>query len=275
MKIRLLSLLLVSTGLLFNSCVKNANDIPLDTSRFDPALPTQMSMKDISMMGQNLGSGRSRIMGDTTIYGVVVADDRSGNYYKQIVIQDKTNGGIVLYLDRSYLYNDYPVGRGVYVKLKGLTLTNYRGLPEIVYSADAAGNTTPIPSGLIANYIVKGKYPDTSVKAQEITILEALQNATNYLSTLVKIKDVQFDNASYNQPYSLPSSQTSGTDRGLTNCDGTINLTMRNSAYSNFQSYLTPSGKGDVYCVVSTYAGKTQVVIRDTTDVVMTNPRCL
>ena len=48
------------------------------------------------------------------IQGIVVADDRTGNVYKQIVIDDGT-AGISISLDQSDSYVNYPVGRKVYV----------------------------------------------------------------------------------------------------------------------------------------------------------------
>ena len=56
---------------------------------------------------------------DKTIAGVVIADDESGQFYKTIVIQDST-GGISVKLDGYDLYTKYPVGRQVFIKLKGL-----------------------------------------------------------------------------------------------------------------------------------------------------------
>ena len=268
------SLGLLAGTMLLASCVKKTYDSPLDTSQVDPKLPVQLSLKNLSLMGQNLGSGKWRQLGDTTIYGVVVADDRSGNYYKQIVIEDTTFGGIVLYLDKTYLYADYPVGRGVYVKLKGLYLMNYKGLPEIVYTVDAGGNTTAIPSGLIDNYVVRGKFPDNSVSSQDVQIVDVKLNASKYLSTLVNITDAQFATGSNGVSYALPSAVASGTDRILTPCDGSSTITLRTSGYSTLQPYITPNGHGSIKCIVSTYAGAPQMILRDTTDVNMIGARC-
>jgi hypothetical protein len=275
MKFARFSLLFLSCSLLLASCLKKDYDAPPDTSTYDPpGLTVNTSLKTLSNLGIGLGSGRYRKMGDTTIYGVVVADDKSGNYYKQIVIQDTSKGGIVLYLDKSYLYNEYPQGRGIYVNLKGLWLVNYKGLPEIVYDVDAAGNTTAIPSGMLGNYITKGKYPDNSVGAIETTLEEIKQNSNRYINTLVKIVGVQFNTGSAGQTYALPSAQASGTDRTIEICDHSANIIVRTSGYSSLQPYITPSGFGSLTCIVSNYAGSPQLIIRDTTDVRMTDPRC-
>ena len=61
--------------------------------------------------------GFDLITGDLVISGTVIMDDRSGNYYKTIVIQDST-GGIEVKFSNGYLYNRYPVGRKIYIRCK-------------------------------------------------------------------------------------------------------------------------------------------------------------
>ncbi len=273
MKFFRFSLMVLGASMLFNSCVKQTYDSPPDTSTYDPNVPVQATLKQISDIGQNLGTGHSRVLGDTTVWGVVVADDRSGNYYKQIIIEDTSFGGLVLYIDKSYIYNEYPAGRKIYVKLKGLTLANYNGLPEIVYTADQAGTTVPIPSGLIGNYVVKANYPNTSVQARQLSIEQVKSNPTLYLNTLVTISNVQFASGSYGAPYASPSSTASATNRVLESCDHTVTATVRTSGYCNFQPYLIPAGNGTFTGIVSYYNGL-QMIIRDTTDISMTATRC-
>lgn len=274
MKFLRLSLCLLSATLFLGSCIKKTYDTPLDTSQYDPKLATNATLKNISDLGLALPSGKSRIMGDTTVWGVVVADDRSGNYYKQIVIEDASGGGILLYIDKSYLYADYPAGRKIYVNLKGLTLDNYNGLPEIVYSADATGYTTAIPSGLIGNYITKAIYPDNSVQANNVTIEQVKSNPILYLNTLIKISNVQFATGSYGVSYAAPSASASATNRILENCDHSATATVRTSGYSNFQPYIIPAGNGSLTGICSVYGSTLQITVRDTTDVSMTTPRC-
>ncbi len=269
-----LSILLLACSFFINSCVKQTYDNPPDTIHYDPNLPVQASVKQIVNMGVNMASGKSRVLGDTTIYGVVVADDKSGNYYKQIVIEDTSGGGLVLYLDKAYLYNDYPVGRKIYLKLKGLTLANYNGLPEIVYSADQAGNTVAIPSGLISNYITKASYPNTTVTAKGVTIEQIKGNPNAYLGTLITLSDVQFDAASNNVSYADPSASASATNRTIEKCDHSAAIIMRTSGYCNFQPYKTPVGNGSITGICSIYGGTLQLIIRDTTDVKMYSTRC-
>ena len=82
-------------------------------------------------------SGPVKIEKDIVIGGQVVSEDRSGNVYKSIYIQDAT-GGIELKIGKNALYNDYKLGQWVYVKCGGLTLGAYNGMIQLGY-ADPTG----------------------------------------------------------------------------------------------------------------------------------------
>jgi hypothetical protein len=215
--------------------------------------------------------GKGRVFGDTTIYGIVTADDRSGNFYKQIVIQDST-GGIVVVIDKTYLYNDYPIGRKVYVNLKGLYLANYKGLPEIVYSVDALGNTTGIPSALVSNYVIKAS-SGNEVTPVELTMQKLYSNSSKYLNRLVKIDNMQFTKASTGVQYAQPSTIATGTQLIVQDCSLGASITLYNSGYATFQPAITPNGNGTLSGIFSTYGSSPQFLIRDTFDVRMNNTR--
>ena len=100
-----------------------------------------------------------RSQDDQVIEGVVVCDDRSGNYYQQIALQDAT-GGILLRLGSANLYNTYPVGRKLFVKVKGLYLGQYSGTLQLGGGIDSAylsqGGVTLLAYNLFDKHIIKG-----------------------------------------------------------------------------------------------------------------------
>ena len=67
---------------------------------------------------------------DMVIGGQVVSEDRSGNIYKSLYIQDET-GAIEIKLGKNGIYNDYQPGRWVYVKPSGLPLGDYEGMLQL------------------------------------------------------------------------------------------------------------------------------------------------
>lgn len=264
------SLVLLMLCITLGSCLKKSYDTPPDTAQYDPNLPVNLTIGQLSQMALNMNIGSFRTLGDSTIEGVVNADDRTGNFYKQIVIQDST-GGMTICLAQYDLYSDYPVGRKVYIKLNGLTLVNYNGLPEVCFSASvSSGKTTAVgvPISLIPTYVIKASYPNPVIP-QVVKIVDVLTNSNKYLNMLVQFNDVEFATGSDSVVYSFPNSSTSRT---ISDCPYTASLVMYNSSYATFAPFLTPSGKGTLTCVYSVY-NTPQLLIRDTTDFVVTGNR--
>ncbi len=277
MKIVKIALGILLCGSTLSSCFKDTYDAPPDTSNTDPNLPVNVTLGALSNIAVNtLQSFQSRVLGDSTISGIVVADDRSGNFYKQIVIQDST-GGMMISIAQTYLYNDFPVGRRVYIKLKGLTLFVNYGVPVIGLSAQVVNgrNTlTGIPSAVIANYVIKGKYPNPVVSTH-VRMNDLFGNPNKYLNTLITLDSMEFDAASAGIPYAgiIGSSSHPGTNRTIKECPGGNSMIMYNSSYAWFQPNLTPTGRGPITGVVSIFSGSPQLLIRDTTDVQLTGSR--
>lgn len=269
MKLLKTTLLCALGAMSISSCVKKEFDSPPDSSQVDPSLTITAPISAVAEGAFYLESNKGRIMGDTTICGIVIGNDKSGNIYKQLYIQDTAGGAIALVLDRTNLYGDYPIGRKIYVKLKGLYLVNYRGLPEITYDIDATGGTTGIPSSLISTFIVRGSYPNT-ITPKVVTIADLFTSPAKYLNTLVTLENMQFATGSNNVVY---SNANSSTNRTISDCPYSGMLTMYNSSYSNFQAAITPNGKGKITGIFTTYYVTPQFVMRDTTDVQFTDPR--
>jgi len=258
-----ISVLLLAASV-FSSCLKKDFVNPPDSSQYDPELPVNCSIAPLVESALNITTNKSRVLGDSTFAGIVIGDDRSGNIYKQLYIQDTTGSGIIVMIDKSSLYSEFPVGRKVYVKLKGLSLVNYRGLPEIVYSVDTTtGSTTGIPSSLVSRYVIAASYPHT-VEPKVVTIPDLYSSPARYLNTLITLKDMQFDKASSGVVYSLANAST---NRTINDCPFSGKLTMYNSSYSTFQAAITPTGKGSITGIFTTYYTTPQFVLRDTLDV--------
>lgn len=284
MKIFRVAIVLSAICISFSSCFKQTYDSPPDVSHQDPNLPCNVTIAQLSSPIFNAGSGSSRVFtGDSTIYGIVTADDRSGNFYHNIVIQDST-GGIVIGIQQTYLYVDYPIGRKVYIKLKGLTLVNYKGVPEIVYSAtNSMGNltVTNIPTALISSYITPASYPNTVTPA--IMTLDSLGTHPQgyYINRLVEFDNMEFDSTVVGLPYALPSTLSTGTNRIVHDCrfdsstgyHVTSSLILYNSGYASFQPAIIPKGKGSLSGIYSEYNSSPQFLIRDTSDIKFTNER--
>lgn len=268
-KVLICSSLLVALAFQMTSCVKKVHDTPPDSSSYDPQLPVTHTIKQMKAFPMN-----TPIDTQAVISGIVVMDDRSGNYYKKIVIQDST-GGIEILIDQNNLYNDYPIGRKVYVKLKGLYLSEYGQNAQLGYVPDASGSLSNIPFLEADQYIVKANYPNPIV-ADTLTLAE-LSNPNamlDHLNTLVAIKDVEFAEDAVGVPYAQIASLASATNRRINDCNGS-SIILRSSGFARFQPLLTPGGKGTLVGIYTRFRNDAQLYIRDVSDVQFTDSiRC-
>lgn len=239
----------------------------------DPNLPVNSTIAALKT-GFVIGTLKT-ITDDIIISGVVVADDKSGNFYKQIVIQDET-GGIVINVERSALYVDYPIGRKVYVKCKGLIMNDYRGLIQLSGSKDTTVSpveTAGILSQVLSKVIVKGP------ANQPITPIDINIDELDYFvhqNRLIRLTGVEFTSSDVGQPYANATTGAS-LNRTVKDCNGKT-IIVRSSGYSNFANSLTPNGNGTLTAIYTIFqSGSTttpQLYIRDTTDVAFSGERC-
>ena len=92
--------------------------------------------------------------------GTIVANDEHDNLYKSISIQD-TSGGILINLDGSSLYQTYPIGTTIRIRLQNLFLTDYRRMLQVVGSVDTSSGqllTNGIPAPLFSKFIKVVKF---------------------------------------------------------------------------------------------------------------------
>ncbi len=274
------SLLFAGLILVVAACVRKAPEPPPDTSRYDPMLPVTHSiaqLKSLNGLYSPATGGDTTLIGeDILISGIVVADDRSGNFYKQIVIQDST-GGLFVNIDGYSLFSQFPVGRRVYVRCKGLYLGYNGGTMELGASLTEQLGVTGISGSAIGDHIVKGAVGnvvrDTPVMLSQVRSITAGSANRHLVGRLIAVRDVQF--ADTGVAYSAPSATS---NRLLTDCAGSsATLTVRTSNYADFHSIGVASGRGSISGIYTVYQSASytpQLLIRDTGDVVMRGERC-
>ncbi|MCP9750863.1 DUF5689 domain-containing protein [Ferruginibacter sp. HRS2-29] len=253
------------SALTFTSCEKDFDNPPLYEEPNIVPNKTIAALKAMHISGQV-----ETITDDIIIAGVVNADDKSGNYYKQISIQDST-GGITIRLDGNNLYTSYPVGRKVYIKLKGLYMGDYNSLIQIGGSIDNSGsflNVLAIPSALFDKYIVKGSVGYT-VTPKVVTVAEL--NAS-YQSMLIQINNAEFLPSDTAKTYADAVLQQS-VNLNAQACTGS-SIIVRTSGFSTFAGVNAPNGNGTLTAIYTTFGSTKQLIIRDTNDVQFKGTRC-
>ncbi len=265
------SVLLIALGLF--SCVKNEFDEP-PVGDCNVNLTANTTIKALKAMRLSVGVPDA-ITEDIIIKGSVISDDRLGNFYKTMVIQDGT-AGIEMKIDNGFLYQSYPVGREIYVRCKGLLLSDYNGVVQLIGSVAQQGTsltTFGLTTGQERLNIVRGcnNVPITP----KVVTMSQLSSAgyVDLISTLITMEDVQFTQCDAARSYADVLTNSS-LNRELENCSGAKAL-VRSSGYADFAGALTPTGKGSLTAVFSVFGSDRQLYIRDLNDVAgMTGARC-
>lgn len=258
------SLLLI---LLLSSCVKQQFEEP-SAFHGDQDIPTYSTIA--GLLERMTGTG-GEVKEHILISGIVIADDRSGNLYKQIIIDDGTAAVPVL-LDGYNLYSRFPVGTRLNIYCRGLFTGTYYKLPQLGYLPDSKGALSPVPFFLWEQYIVKTGYgyPTIPVTAQLSDISKAKPELFN---RLVYIPEAQFMDTTASM-YAYPSEQSAATNMVLMDCDSNT-LLLRTSGYSSFRDAAPPKGAGGITGIYSVFNNTPQLILRDTADVKMSYPRCV
>ncbi len=247
-----------------SSCVKEKFDAP-PVGGTDPDITPTLT---ISALKARYTGAAYQFTDSSIISAVVVGDDKSGNLYKALAIEDST-GGITLTISGSSLFAQYPIGRRLFIKLKGLYLVQYKGLYEIIGSINPDGSFAGIPPTNASQFIFPGKW-GINVAPKVVTIAQ-LGNA--YQSELIQLNNVEFSAGDQNAPYANGSPVLTSVSHTLKDCNGRSTI-VYTSGYADFANALTPAGNGSFTCIYSVYNGITQLIVRDTTDINLTGPNC-
>ena len=260
--------------IIISACNKKFDEPPVPTITL-----TELGIKpNITIDGlktlTSVGSGAFYPVTDSlVITGVVTANDKSGNFYKQIYIQDST-GGIEVDIENTGLYNSFPVGKEVAVYCKGLYVANVSGMQIICSKTFQNGSPAKIgiPTNLISNYIKTG-----AMKTVEPIVVTLSQLVPKLQGSLIKLEDfeVPFPDVLFST-YSDSSINKNTVNVNLANCLGQT-VIMRTSAYSSFAAKSVPSGHGSVTAIYTVYKSSSttnQLIIRDTTDLDFKGVRC-
>lgn len=261
-----LAVCLVAAG-----CQKKYTEPPLMGA---PDVVANITIKDVKA---RYSSGAPVVITDDAIIeGVVSCDDRSGNYYQQIALQDST-GGVLLRLAGNNHFNNYPVGRKIFVKLKGLYLGQYNGTLQFGGGVDTPylnqGGVTLLATNLQDQHIIKGALNQPLVP-KLVTVSQLTTTLQDpYVSTLIKLVGYEFISGDRNKNY---ADDNASGNRVIQDCSNIAanRITVRTSNYSNFATMPVAQGNGEILAVYSYFGSTKQLTIRDTTDVRFYGPRC-
>ncbi|WP_179348571.1 DUF5689 domain-containing protein [Winogradskyella pacifica] len=221
---------------------------------------------------------------DTNDYvkGYVSSSDQTGNFFKEFFIQDSpTNptSGLKVILNQVDTYNQFNLGREVYISLQGLFIGEERvgnGVTTIGGGTETDQFGTTVSS---LNEIQIRQKVLRSTVTEELTPLNLGLTAINgsHVGVLVKVENVEFADDEIGLNYFDPI-EVFDTQRILQDCRGFTypQFILETSSFSSFKNEPLPIGNGSVTAVVSkTFDGASLILaLNSTDDVNMDSARC-
>ena len=253
----------------FSACKKEFDTPPFEDLPNMTATHTIAQLKAMDSLTSSytqVGVGGST-PANVVIEGIVVGDDRSGNFYKQIVIQDAT-GGVQVRLNATNTYTDFPVGRKVWIRCDSLYIGRFNGTHQLSYNL----NGDAIPETLTRRYVIGG--PRNQVITPKVTTIAQLQPED--INTLIELREVEFAAGDLNATFADPIARRT-QNRTVRDCNGQTAL-VRTSGYASFAGVRVGNvapANGTVRAVYTVFGNERQLYIRDTSDLInMQGQRC-
>lgn len=203
------------------------------------------------------------------VSGRVISNDRAGNIYKSLYIQDAT-GGLVLSINKNSLYNDYRMGQEVVIDLTDMYIGKYNGLQQMGfpewYAQGNAWEATFMPYEFFAEHTQLNGMPEPDkINIPTVSDFTTLDKTSagkiEWQGRIVRLQNVHFKDA--DQDLNFTDGYKINTNRTL--CDAAGNeLTVRTSGYANFRNVPLPKGNFDLVGLLGFYGDDWQVMLNDT-----------
>lgn len=273
------SLLMIVIVLLLCSCVKTDDYDSPDISF--PDITITGDLTSIIAVKGNFDPATGEIYtfqnSETWFEGYVISSDAGGNFYKEIILQDKPEdptSGIQILLDDNSLYETFDIGRKVLVKLDGLSLGFNNGVLQL--GIQNLGDVVAIPNSLIQDHVFR-----TEVKKEIKPLSVDIDDFSEELKNLyIRITNVQFDPnlVRTDNLYSFASNTVDQYDgeRQIISCETGTTSILSTSTFSDFKSLLLPTGSGRVEGILTRdFYDEHYVIVINTPDALnMTGERC-
>ena len=227
-------LLLAMMGAVFTACKKEYPQPPIQ----------DLPVGKIYTIGEiiELESG-TVFTEDASVYGIVTADEQSGNLYKCAFMQDRSTGdAIELYLNAP---SGVRIGDSIRVYLKDVTYALYNNLPQLS-NFEADGHIV-----ILAN--------NKPIEPAKTTITEI--NQGRYLAGLVRLENVKFT-----EQNTFADPTTYGNRTLIDPSNPANSVIVRTSNYANFANDSLPQGTGNLVAIASVYNSTWQLLIRSITE---------
>lgn len=217
------------------------------------------------------------------IKAVVVSSDQGGNFYKTLFLNNiETNGqgqltagniGFSVQINQASLFNDFYLGRVVYISLKDLYVQIRSNTLQI--GALYNGNVGQIATLDYKNHVLRTCtiLPEENL-INVVTDLSSLDDS--YIGRLVRLEGVQFTDNSLNQTY-FNENNVDGGGQTLTYItdseEETNTVPFRTSSFADYAGYEVSANNGTITGILTKFIDDYQFVSRYFDDIKLTEER--
>ena len=193
---------------------------------------------------------------DENLYleGYVISSDQAGNFFEEIIIQNKLDDadpaddprlGLRLSVNVGSLSDTYEFGRKVFVKLNGLTIGEANGVLTIGKGEDS--QLEQIQEFEYRDIILRGAEVAT-ITPKIMTIFELTENDEN---TFIQFDDMQIYRTERALTYAGEPFDEFDGFRSLQSCQTNATLPLQTSTFADFKSVQVAQGKGSIQGILS------------------------
>jgi hypothetical protein len=239
--------------------IRDPRDIQFNNPRFGSQPPAKNAT--IAELKALCTSNLVKITQDKVVEAVVLANDKSGNIYKSLFIEDES-GAIEFKVDVKDLFVDFPVGTKIAIACKDMYVGKFGGVVQL-------GTTYNEAIGRISSSEFYQKVFTVGSGFEVTPVPVSINELTpDLVGKLVTIADVQYIDSELGKTYA----ESTNTNRHVEDALGRTAI-VRTSNYADFAGITLPAKRGSITAVLSKYYSDYQLYIRDLTDVWMTQPR--
>lgn len=250
------------------SCVQDGTfEIPA-TSTTEPSIEVNTSISKIKTALQQEFNSNNKVIytfpvhenNPTYIHGFVVSSDATGNFYKKIILQDTSENptaGIEILLNKPSLHTRYDIGRKLYIKLDGLSVSYDDGASIIdptnlthgkyVLGFLDGSRVQNIPSTVIKNHLIRSAV----VEKIKPTIVDLSTITEQHLNTFIRLENAQFEKTQIQKSFSGEPNDEFDGFRYLFDCETKNTIRLQTSTFASFKSTIIPAKKGSIDAILT------------------------
>ncbi len=259
---------------LFASCVENDDfTVPTPTNNVDPTAGINVNTTVAQAKALFSGGNTEFTSDDLVLEGYVVSSDASGNFYKELYIQDHPTtptAAVRVAIDQTSLYQTYNIGRRIVIRLPGLSIGEGDG-DVLTIGEEIDGEIEAISATKIADYVVRS---NEVVAVEGLPITSFSEITDDHISMFVSVSNTQINRNQLGLPFVEPDAQFD-SQRTLESCEDGSSFSLETSAFSDFKQLSTPLGSGTVSGIITkSFEGADVLVLNEASDMVFTGERC-